>query len=188
MDENTNSRPPSPRPLKGGKFAPILGYLIATLALITMMNYFLMQKQNISDVDFSTFKGKIQKGEIKRVEMSPSSYMGFTITKEEAQQLQNSKDSKTTAAENQIYRTTPVEDPSFVQLLDSKGVEYYAVLPKNHPLLGILLTWILPFAALFLLWRFLSRRMGSLGQNVMTFGQNKTRVVAEGDTGYLRCP
>lgn len=183
MDENKNSKFPSLRPFKGGKSAPILWYLIATLVVITAMNYFLVPKQNISNVDFSTFKEKIQKGEIKRIEMTPSYYTGFTITKEEAQNLQNSKDQKISAAQKTIYRTTPVQDPSFVQLLDSKGVEYYAVLPKNHPLLGILLTWILPFAGLFFLWRFLSKRIGSMGQNVMTLGQNKTRVVAEGDTG-----
>jgi cell division protease FtsH len=183
MDDNKDKKLPSFRPFKGGKYGPLLGYLLATILMITVMNYFLAPKQNISDVDFSTFKEKIQKGEIKRIEMTPSYYMGFTITKEEAQKLQNSKDQKATAAQTQIYKTTPVQDPSFVQLLDSKGVEYYAVLPKNHPLLGILLTWILPFAVFFFLWRFLSRRMGSLGQNVMTFGQNKTRVLAEGDTG-----
>jgi cell division protease FtsH len=185
MDENQNNgkKKSSFRLPKGGKYGPLLGYLIATLLVITMMNYFLAPKQNISDVDFSTFKEKIQKGEIKRVEMTPSYYMGFTITEEEAQKQQNSKDQKAAATPMQLFRTTPVEDPNFIQLLDSKGVEYYAVLPKNHPLLGILLTWILPFAALFFLWRFLSRRMGSLGQNVMTFGQNKSRVIAEGDTG-----
>jgi cell division protease FtsH len=183
MDDNKEKNSPSFKPFKGRNYGPLLGYLIATVVLITLMNYFLMPKQTISTVDFSTFKEKIQKGEIKRVEMTPSYYMGFTITKEEAQKLQNSKDQKTTAAQRQIYKTTPVQDQSFVQLLDSKGVEYYAVLPKNHPLLSVLLTWILPFAVLFLLWRFLSKRMGSLGQNVMTFGQNKTRVVAEGDTG-----
>jgi cell division protease FtsH len=183
MDDKKEKNPLSFKVFKGKNYGPLLGYLIATVLLIMLMNYFLMPKQNISNVDFSTFKEKIQKGEIKRVEMTPSYYMGYTITKEEEQKLQNSKGKNITAAESQIYKTTPVQDPSFVPLLDSKGVEYYAVLPKNHPLLGILLTWILPFAALFLLWRFLARRMGSLGQNVMTFGQNKTRVVAEGDTG-----
>ena len=182
MDENKNSKSPSLSPFKGGKFTPILWYLIATLVVITAINYFLMPKQNISNVDFSTFKEKIEKGEIKRIEMTPSYYTGFTITKEEAQSLQNSKDQKIPAAQNKIYRTTPVQDPTFVPLLDSKAVEYYAVLPKNHPLLGILLTWILPFAGLFLLWRFLSKRIGSMGQNVMILGQNKTSVVAEGDT------
>jgi cell division protease FtsH len=183
MDENKDSKPPSFRSFKGGKFGPMLWYLIATLVLITVMNFFLAPKQNVSDVDFSSFKEKIQNGEIKRVEMTSAYYMGFTITREEAQKTQNSKDQKATDAMLKMYRTTPVQDPGFVELLDSKGVEYYAVLPKNHPLLSILMTWILPFAAMFLLWRFLSRRMGSLGQNAMTFGQNKTRVIAEGDTG-----
>lgn len=183
MNENKDNKLPSLRPFRGGKFGPMLWYLIATVVLITVMNFFLAPKQNITDVDFSSFKEKIQTGEIKRVEMTPAYYMGLTITKEDAQKTQNSKDQKARNAKVKMYRTTPVKDPSFVKLLDSKGVEYYAVLPKNHPLLSILMTWILPFAAMFLLWRFLSRRMGSLGQNAMTFGQNKTRVIAEGDTG-----
>ena len=183
MDENKNSKLPLFRPFKGGKNSPFLWYLIATLALITVMNFFLAPKQSIIDVDFSSFKEMIQDGEIKRIEMTSAYYVGFSIARKEAQKIQNSKDQKATDARLKIYRTTPVQDPSFVKLLDSKGVEYYAVLPKNHPLVSIFLTWILPFAAMFLLWRFLSRQLGSLGQNAMTFGQNKTRVIAEGDTG-----
>ena len=87
MDDNKENNSPLFRPLKGRNYGPLLGYLIATLVLITLMNYFLMPKQSISSVDFSTFKEKIQKGEIRRVEMTPSYYMGFTITQEEAQKL-----------------------------------------------------------------------------------------------------
>jgi cell division protease FtsH len=206
MDEKKNPNIPPFRPLKGGKNNPLLWYALASLALIMVMNYFFSPKQNIVNVDFSSFKNKIQSGEIKRVEMTPSYYMGFSMTKEEAAKaLDSGKTSapatnkntpggtknSAAAGKNQnspppqvkVYRTTPVQDPSFIPLLDSKGVEYFAVLPKNHPLLSILLTWVLPFAVMFLLWRFLSRRLGSIGQNAMTFGQNKTRLVAEGDTG-----
>ena len=122
MEDNKENNSSIFRQFKGRNYGPLLGYLVATLLIITVMNYFLAPKQNISDVDFSTFKEKIQKGEIKRVEMTPSYYMGFTITKEEAQNLQNSKDQKATAAQKQIYKTTPVQDQSFVQLLDSKAV------------------------------------------------------------------
>ena len=72
MDDSKDKKPQSFKPLRGGKYGPLLGYLVATLLIITGMNYFLAPKQNISDVDFSTFKEKIQNGEIKRVEMTPS--------------------------------------------------------------------------------------------------------------------
>jgi cell division protease FtsH len=76
-----------------------------------------------------------------------------------------------------------VQDPNFVNFLDQKGVEYYAVLPQNHPLLGAILSWVVPIALMFVVWRYLFRRMGNMGQNVMSFGQNKSQLVAEGDTG-----
>ena len=34
-----------------------------------------------------------------------------------------------------------------------------------------------------LLWRFLSRRLGSIGQGIMSFGASKAKVVADKDTG-----
>jgi cell division protease FtsH len=183
MDEKKNPNKAPFRLFRGGKVNPLLLYVLASLAMIMAVNYMFTPKQNIIDVDFSNFKQLIQNGAIKRVEMTPSYYMGFSMTKEEVAKALNSKPGASPAPTVEVYRTTPVEDPGFIPLLDSKGVEYYAVLPKNHPLLGILLTWVLPFAAMFLLWRFLSKRMSSIGQNALTFGQNKTRLVAERDTG-----
>ncbi len=183
MDEKGENRKPPLKSFDFKKLRPFLGYLIVTVILIVLMNYFLSSNQNITTVDYSTFKQKVQSGEIKRVEMTPSYYIGFTVTRAEEQKIMDGAVKNPTKEQLSQYKTTPVDDPTFVQLLDSKGVEYYAVLPKNHPLLNVLLTWILPFAAMFLLWRLLFRRMGSAGQNALSFGQNKTRILAEGDTG-----
>ena len=47
----------------------------------------------------------------------------------------------------------------------------------------ILFSWILPFAAIFLLWSFLSRRIGAAGQAVMRIGKSNAKLVADKETG-----
>jgi cell division protease FtsH len=159
----------------------------AAVLLVLALNFLLIPKQPVMMVDFSAFKKLIMDGSIKRVEMTPSAYYGFALTKEQQdalrQQAQQGRVTQTGSATVKEYQTAPVQDPGFVVLLDSKEVEYYEVLPQNHPILGFLVSWILPLGAMFLIWRFLSRRMGGLGRGVMSFGQNKSLLVAEGNTG-----
>ena len=161
--------------------------IAVSVLLVLAVNFLLIPKQPVAMVDFSAFKKLIMDGSIKRVEMTPSDYYGFALTKEQQdalrQQAQQGKVTQTGSAPAKEYQTAPVQDPGFVALLDSKEVEYYEVLPQNHPILGFLLSWILPFGAMFLIWRLLSRRMGGLGRGVMSFGQNKSLLVAEGNTG-----
>jgi cell division protease FtsH len=180
---NGSGLPPSPK--RGQPNVSMIGVVVALL-LILALNFFLIPKSSITMVDFSAFKKLVEDGSIKRVEMTMTAYYGFSLTKEEdalrqkAPQAASATGNATPAKE---YQTAPVQDPGFVALMDSKGVEYFAVLPENHPLVGFLLSWILPMGAMFLVWRLLSRRMGGMGRGVMSLGKNKSLLVAEGNTG-----
>ncbi len=182
IKDPNKSRPPSPL---NRNFS--LWGVVASVLLVLALNFLLIPKPSVMMVDFSAFKKLITDGSIKRVEMTPSAYYGFALTKEQQdalrQQAQEGKVTQTGGVPAKEYQTAPVQDPGFVALLDSKEVEYYEVLPQNHPILGFLISWILPLGAMFLIWRFLSRRMGGLGRGVMSFGQNKSLLVAEGNTG-----
>jgi cell division protease FtsH len=163
-----------------------LWWVLGAALFLLALNVLLIPQPSVMMVDFSAFKKLIEDGTIKRVEMTSGAYYGYTLTREQQEAMQQK------APPNRIffgggvpikeYQTAPVQDAGFVAFLDSKGVEYYAVLPQNHPLLGFLLTWILPLALIFLMWRFFSQRMGGLGRGVMSFGQNKSLLVAEGKT------
>ena len=84
-------------------------------------------------------------------------------------------------AEAYLFRTVRVEDPDLVRDLQKAGVEYTGVRPGFMS--QFLWAWVIPIAAMVLLWRFLSRRMGSIGQGIMSFGSSKAKVVADKDTG-----
>ncbi|MGO8692622.1 MAG: ATP-dependent zinc metalloprotease FtsH [Rectinemataceae bacterium] len=173
-------------PLNRGQMNYSLLGVVGALLLLLAMNFILIPKSTITMVDFSDFKKLIGDGSIKRVEMTLSAYYGFSLTKEESalrQKEPQDKSGKAGEAPEKEYQTAPVQDPLFVALMDSKGVEYFAVLPQNHAWVGFLVSWILPLGLMLLVWRILSRRMGGMGRGVMSLGKNKSLLVAEGNTG-----
>jgi cell division protease FtsH len=91
------------------------------------------------------------------------------------------EEGKATKPDTYVFRTVRVEDPDLVRDLQKAGVEYTGVRPGFMS--QVIWAWVLPIAAMVLLWRFLSRRMGSLGQGIMSFGSSKAKVVADKDTG-----
>ncbi len=143
-------------------------FFIITLLFLMIMNASLGQlKQTHETVSFSVFKQKIENGEINKVRMTDKYYYGLT----------ESKDNSI------IFLTVPVNDPSFVQLMDSHNVDYSATVQQNPVLLNFLLSWIIPFAFIFIIWKLMAKKMGNLGAGVMNFGRNKSMIVAETDTG-----
>ena len=80
-----------------------------------------------------------------------------------------------------MFRTVRVEDPDLVRDLQKVGVEYSGVRPGF--LSQLIWAWIVPIAVMVFLWRLLSRRMGSIGQGIMSIGSSKAKVVADKSTG-----
>src|SRR5438445_574282 len=45
------------------------------------------------------------------------------------------------------------------------------------------LAWMLPIGVMILIWSFISRRIGSAGESILSFGKSRARLVAEKETG-----
>ena len=141
------------------------------------------------EIEYSTFKSMVSEGKIQQVVFNENTYIGYSISKEEARatleefartrQLPNSIDTSMLLA----YQTYKIEDPTIVPLLDEKGVQYYASAPATTPIWLSLLSTFLPLIIFFILMRMLSKRLEGGAQGVMSFNQNKSKIVAEGDTG-----
>ena len=167
--------------LTGKQFHFSFWYILIGLLLVAYFKS-LMVNTPIETIDFSAFKKKVRSGEIKRVEMGEKFYVGLSYTSGDLDSAV--KKSVTAGADLQkrlSYRTVPVADPSFVPLLDSMKIEYYARQPTDNRVLEFILTWIIPFGIMLLIWRFIFNRMGKMGTGVMSFAQNKAQLVAEGD-------
>jgi cell division protease FtsH len=95
--------------------------------------------------------------------------------------LKQAESAKKKSPEEFIFRTIRVEDPKLVEDLEAAGVEFVGVRPGF--LSQFLLSWILPLGLMFLLWSFLSRRLGMAGQAALSIGKSKAKLVADSDTG-----
>ncbi|MBN2536146.1 MAG: ATP-dependent zinc metalloprotease FtsH [Spirochaetales bacterium] len=172
-DCGPRKEPPLIGPFNNGQFNFSILFFVIIFLVLSVINMFLSQpKEEL--IEFSDFKKKIETGEIMRVEMGEQYYIGYPYTKEA---MKNGK----TVQSKQLYKTVPVNDPAFVPLMDSKNVEYFTLPAQNNFLLNLLLTWGIPILIMFIIWRVLFKRIGNMGSNVLSFGQNKSQIVAEGD-------
>ncbi len=186
--ENMEKRFKNMKNGKGGKYRFSFWYFLLVIVVLAVLNFMFMRTPD-EVIEFSVFKEKVDTGEIKRVRMTPSFYYGMTYTSD--QYLAQTMDSITQrlggnssgTSTGNVYKTVPVNDPNFLTLLESRGVEYYAEQEKRNYFLEILLSWIIPLAFLFFIWRMIFKRMGGGmgGSNVMSFGQNNSKIVAEED-------
>jgi len=76
-----------------------------------------------------------------------------------------------------LFRTVPLYNADLATALDEHGVKY-TVAVETH-FLSTLLSWVIPFGLIFLLWHYLGKKMGSAGMNFMNIGKNKAHIHAE---------
>ena len=80
-----------------------------------------------------------------------------------------------------LFRTIRVEDPKLVDELVAHHVQFVGTRPSI--LSTFLFAWILPILFFVGIYYFLTRRMGSMGQTVMSIGKSKAKLVGDKDTG-----
>ena len=173
------------------KFTFSIWYFIIAIILIIIFNnmFFSSDLNEAISIDYSQFKSYIEDGTIVQVAFDGDQYIGYGITKSEAlknlQEIAASKRIPASIDTSSIiaYQTYRIDDPSFVPLLDSKGVEYYATEPAEPSALSYLISMLLPVIIFFVFYAWLSKRLANGAQGVMSFNQNKSKLVAENDTG-----
>ena len=135
---------------------------------------FLLVIQNVlfarpfEQLPYSDFKAALRQDRIEDVQISTHTIRGTlrSNTGEKAPPLR--------------FLTVRVDDPDLVQELEAHKVKYTG--QYDSDVLKTLLSWIVPLVFLFILWGFLSRRLGP-GQGVMNFGKSRARIYAERETG-----
>ena len=171
------------KPMNRKQFHFSIGYFLFMLLVLFLINS-LFLRPKVESIDYSAFKAKMESGEIHRVEMSDKYLTGFNLTRAQIEEYAKALSEKKKPAEApKTYRTVRIDNPELIRLMDTKGVEYYAVVPENRTWLSTLLSWVLPIILFMLVWNYLNKQMGKSGLGVMSFGENKATLVAEGDTG-----
>jgi cell division protease FtsH len=115
-------------------------------------------------IPYSEFLQDLDGGKIKQATLADQSISG-TLT-----QIDPS------THKPQEFTTERPADDALAQTLAQHHVQF-DVVHQTHWLLSFLLNWVLPFGAMFLLWGWFSRRMGSRG--LLNLGSNRVHVHAE---------
>ncbi|MCL2765583.1 MAG: ATP-dependent zinc metalloprotease FtsH [Treponema sp.] len=188
--DNKNEKKDGPMfPFGGGNFPDFKGfggwkYLLIYLAVlfvgISLFNYVFLNRLNPA-IDFSEFKARISSGEIKRVVMTDSYFTGYTNPERRDSSRAAVTRQNYTGQPERVYRTVSIYDENFIAFLDANNVSYGAVSREGSAVLGFILSWVLPIAFFILIWRFVIKRIGNMGSNVLSVGQNRAVIVAEGD-------
>jgi len=173
-------------PFKGGKFRFSMWYLLLAVLLLSILNMF-MFKGNDQSIPYSDFKELIVNGSIKEVHYSGSSLIGYSFVQTELtgsdatsllQSLFGSGSSNLSS-----WKTEQIKnDLTLLPLMDEQGIVYKAIPESNNYLLDLLFRMVIPIVLMLVIWRYILKRMGGLGgSNVMSFGQNNAKIVAEND-------
>ena len=171
---------PDPKKWGGWKFSLI--YVGVIIIGMSLFNYVFMSRVN-PPIDYSEFKAKIVSGEIRRVELSDSFFTGYTGGggSQQTSPFLSPVQRNYSPQAARVYRTVPLNDPDIIKLMDEKGVSYFAVSREGSVLLNIVFSWVIPIVFFIIIWRFLIKRMGNFGGNVLSVGQNRAVIVSEGD-------
>ncbi len=143
---------------------PLLYYSIAMLLLLLLFNFLFLpsvSQTDVKEVDYGTFMTMTEKGKIESVQV------------QENQILFKAKDSEA------IYKTGVMEDPELVSRLHASNVKFTSEIQKeSNPMLGILLSWILPILIFFGIGSMMSKKLMNRegGPNSMMFGMGKSNA------------
>jgi cell division protease FtsH len=138
-----------------------LWYFIVAMILFSYLQQYISSAK-VETIPYSQFKQSIVKGNVSKLTISPENISG-TLT----------------GTSNQQFVTVRVDDPDLVKELDERKVSYTG--RHENRFLSSLLSWILPVAFFFLIWRFAMKKMGP-GMGVMSFSKSKAKIFAQSDT------
>jgi cell division protease FtsH len=156
----------------------LIWYVVATLVMLWVWQQ-AFRSMAVRTIPYSEFKQDIAQHEVVECDVQPDEIVGKIQPK--APTAQANAKGKATKPAAYMFRTVRVEDPDLVKQLQAAGVKFTGVRPGF--LSQFLWAWVLPIGAMYLLWRFLSRRMASFGQSIMSVGSSRARLVADKDTG-----
>jgi cell division protease FtsH len=182
-------------PLKklSGNWHFVIQLLIGVLILWSWANAF--RSVGTRPISYSELKAHLAKGEVTEVQIAPDQISGIIKLKNPKSEVTAPPAAKPPTpappsgpvapqpgAESGesgtfAFTTTPVEDPKLVEELEAAHVKFSGTRP--NALTEFFWTWLLPIGVLAGFWIFMSRRISSAGQSVLSFGKSKAKLVGE---------
>jgi cell division protease FtsH len=146
-----------------------IGYTIAALLGILLIQYFIVTASQVAPIPYSQFKQLLRESKIESVGVSDRFLQGTLKEPLPGGQKQ--------------FVTTRV-DPEFAGELEKYGVRFTGQIESTF--LRDLLSWVMPVLLFFGLWWYIGKRVAEgqgFGGGLMTIGKSKAKIYVESDTG-----
>ncbi|MEE0955626.1 MAG: ATP-dependent zinc metalloprotease FtsH [Eubacterium sp.] len=157
---------------------PLIFYYGIALILLLLLNFFVFPKIQSRQVEETKYSYFLEMLSEKRVEdVSVDSSTGVI-------QFTDKNDSE------HIYKVYAMESSDrLVDRLTEAGIKDFdtPIIEQMSPLLSFFLSWIVPFAVIYILgavlMRSMTRRMGDGMGNAMSFGKSNAKIYVQSETG-----
>ena len=143
---------------------PLIYYYGIVLVVIVLLNLFvtpIIQKHQVTEVDYGKFMAMIEDKSIEAVEV------------EDSQIIFTDKDTK------KIYKTGTMNDPGLTERLYKSGAKFEKNIEQTmSPMTNFLVTGLLPLVIFIALGQYFSRKIQKQmgGKNAMAFGMGKSNA------------
>ena len=175
-DRKLEPKPKPPGSAPGWRFS--IGYFLLMFVLLLAWQE-LFSRLTVRPIGYGDFKLALASNEVKAVSIGKEEITGHIDPKPGIHTGTNANFKwPETPFE---FRSVRVEDPNLVAELGAKKIPYQGERPGFFAM--IIWAWVLPIGLLILIWMFISRRMGAVGESVMSFGKSRARVIADQETG-----
>ena len=136
-------------------------YFVLGFIVIVVINMFYFTSE-IKNIPYSEFKEYITKGKVSDLIIDSETIQGNII-------LDNNRKSK--------FLTSRVEDSDLVKDLQKNNIKFAG--HYENKIVKAIISWVLPFAIIFLIWNFLMKKMGGAPSGVLNFGKSRGKIYGE---------
>ena len=146
-----------------------LGYAIAAILAVFVIQYFISMASQIAVIPYSEYQQLLKQGKVATVGISDRTVQGTLKEPLSGGQKQ--------------FVTTRV-DQETAQELEKYNVRFTGQIESTF--LRDLLSWVMPVLLFFGLWWYIGKRAaegGGLGGGLMSIGKSKAKIYVEADTG-----
>lgn len=157
---------------------PLIFYYGIALILLLLLNFLVfpkIQSRQVEETKYSTFLQLLSEKRVEDVNLDSSTGVIQFTDKED---------------EEHVYKVYAMESSDrLVDRLTAAGIEDFdtPIIEQMSPVTSFLLSWILPFAVIYILgavlMRSMTKRMGDGMGNAMSFGKSNAKIYVQSETG-----
>ena len=179
MENNRNNQPNNNNGNNSNGKKPIPAWLIClgvALVLYLLYSYTAnkLTQASYQEISYAKFLEMVEKNEVKEV----------LIQYDSDRMLISPKEQKEGTIPVTYYTGIIYYDDSLLPLLNEHGVAYASeVIDKSTTILDIIVSWVLPFALIYVVMWFLFRMLMKGGNGMMGVGKSNAKVYVEKETG-----